>query len=36
MRYEGRRRQHILKWDRFEDLDGYALLLPEYEAAQRG
>jgi RimJ/RimL family protein N-acetyltransferase len=36
MRYEGRRRQHILKWGRFEDLDGYALLLPEYEAAQRG
>lgn len=34
MRFEGRRRQHILKWGRFEDLDGYALLLPEYELAQ--
>jgi RimJ/RimL family protein N-acetyltransferase len=35
MRYEGRRRQHILKWGRFEDLENYALLLPEYETAQR-
>jgi len=34
MRFEGRRRQHILKWGRFEDLDGYAFLLPEYELAQ--
>jgi ribosomal-protein-alanine N-acetyltransferase len=30
MQYEGRLRQHIQKWDRFEDLDFYGLLAVEW------
>ena len=31
MTYEGTRRQHVLKWGRFEDLAGYGMLRTEFE-----
>lgn len=34
MRYEGRLRQHVRRFDAFEDLDSYAILRQEYEAQQ--
>jgi len=34
MRYEGRLRQHTLKWDRFEDIDVYGLLAEEWRAIE--
>jgi RimJ/RimL family protein N-acetyltransferase len=30
MRHEGRSRQHIQKWDRFVDLENYALLAEDF------
>jgi [ribosomal protein S5]-alanine N-acetyltransferase len=30
MRYEGRLREHVRKWDRFEDLEKYGILRSEY------
>lgn len=30
MQHEGREREHVLKWDRFEDLEYYGLLRREY------
>ena len=35
MTYEGTRRQHVLKWGRFEDLAGYGMLRTEF-AERRG
>ncbi len=35
MRPEGCRRQHVLKWDRFEDLIEYAVLREEFEWRER-
>lgn len=32
MRYEGRLRQHVLKWGVFEDLEVYSILKDEYQA----
>jgi [ribosomal protein S5]-alanine N-acetyltransferase len=31
MRYEGRLRQHVLKWERFEDIDVYGILAEEWK-----
>jgi len=35
MRHEGRQRDHVLKWGRFEDLEVYGILLDEWKAAER-
>ncbi len=35
MTYEGRLREHARKWDRFEDLEKYAILRPEFEQRQQ-
>jgi RimJ/RimL family protein N-acetyltransferase len=34
MRHEGRSRQHILKWDRFIDVENYGLLAEEFSSAR--
>lgn len=34
MKHEGKRRQHILKWGTFEDVELYGLLKSEYEASR--
>ncbi len=34
MKYEGRVRQHVKHWDKFEDLELYAILKSEYEAGK--
>jgi RimJ/RimL family protein N-acetyltransferase len=35
MRHEGRLRDHVRRWDRFEDVEVYAILRPEWDASQR-
>jgi [ribosomal protein S5]-alanine N-acetyltransferase len=34
MRYEGRLRQHVLKWGRFEDIDVYGILAEEWRPVE--
>jgi len=39
MRHEGRSRQHVLKWDRFIDIENYGMVAEDFEAgriARRG
>jgi RimJ/RimL family protein N-acetyltransferase len=36
MKYEGKRREHILKWGVFEDVELYGLLKSEFEELQEG
>jgi len=36
MVYEGRQREHVLRWDVFEDLDCYGILRSEWHARPRG
>lgn len=36
MNHEGRRRQHILKWGTYEDVEEYGITCDEYEALSRG
>ena len=34
MRYEGRLRDHVRRWDRYEDVEVYGILRDEWDAAR--